>query len=64
MIDVGNLGFYFDLGIELPDVICGSDGFRRALDGVMFGEHGLTLQIGCFDKVSIDDAQLADTSPR
>ena len=64
MVHVENVRFDFYFGIDLAQVIGGSDGFRQTLFGVSFREHRLPLQIGRFDEVSINNAQVAHTRTR
>ena len=45
MVDVYDVWFDLDLGIDLGEVICGGDGFRQASLSVVFGEHRLALQV-------------------
>jgi hypothetical protein len=54
--------YYF--GIDLAQVIGGSDGFRETLFSITLREHRLPLQIRTFDEVSINNAQVAHTRTR
>ena len=46
-----------------PKVRCEGRGLGRPLPGVLLGEGHLALQVGPFDDVPVDEADLADAGP-
>jgi hypothetical protein len=40
------------------------DRFRQTLARVSFGEHRLSLQVGGFDEIAVNDSEMADTGTR
>ena len=64
IVDVNDVRLDFDSGVDFPQVVRSGDGFRQTLFGVTLREHRLPLQIGRFDEVSINNAQVAHTRTR
>jgi len=59
-MEVGDETFDGNRGIDGPEFALGGDGLGESIAGVGFIEEDLTLQIGRFDEVTIDDAEAAD----
>ena len=64
MIDVEYVRFDFYFRVDLVQVIGGGDCFRESFFRVTFREQRLALQVGRFDEVAIDNAQVAHTRTR
>ena len=58
--EVCDLGVNGDGGVEQSDLKAGGFGFGKGLAGVLFVEQDLTLEVGGFDEVSVDQREGAD----
>jgi hypothetical protein len=59
-VEVGDNGFDVDFGVDSTEAAVGGDGFGELLVGVVFVEEDLALEVGEFDEVAIDDADVSD----
>lgn len=59
--EVGDAGMDGDCRVEEGDLAAGRFGFGQGLEGVGLVEEDLTLEIGGFDEVAVDEGERADT---
>ncbi|MEY2727522.1 MAG: hypothetical protein RLZZ458_3389 [Planctomycetota bacterium] len=59
-VEVGDDGFDVDFGVDSTEPAVCSDGFGELFGGVGFVEEDLALEVGEFDEVAIDDADVSD----
>lgn len=58
--DVGDLGVEGAGGIDFGELVGGGDGFGELRAEVVFVEEDLSLEVGEFDEVAIDESNIAD----
>jgi hypothetical protein len=58
--EVGDVGGEADGGVDASEVTAGGFGFGEGLEGVVFVEEHLALEIGGFDEVAVDEGEVAD----
>ena len=59
-IDVRDNRFQFDRTVDASQLLNGGDRLRHLSSDVVFIEQHLALQIGCLDKIAINDPQMSD----
>jgi len=50
-----------DVRVDAGDVAAGGFGFGKGLSGVVFVEEDLSLEVGKFDVIAVDDGEMADS---
>ena len=58
--EVGNVGVHGDRGVEEGDLAARGFSFREGFAGIGFIEEDLSLEVGGFDEVSVDESESAD----
>ena len=58
--EVGDVGVDGDGGVEESDLAAGGFGFGEGFAGVGLVEEDLTLEVGGFDEVAVDEGEGAD----
>jgi hypothetical protein len=64
MVHIRNLGFRSNLRVNQRQMVNTGDSFRQTLARVMFGEHRLSLQVGGFDEIAVNNQKASDTGTR
>jgi hypothetical protein len=59
-VEVGDDGFDEDFGVDASESVVGGDCFGEVFCGILFIEENLALEVGVFDEVAVDDADVSD----
>ena len=60
--EVGDVRVDGDVGVGLVETGFGGDRFGGAVERVLIGEEGLSMEVGALDEVPVDDGELSNPS--